>query len=78
MEIVIKGAQWTPEWETLQSMLIQATGAASGKLTRISREDGKCDYRAPGVYNLTFLKYGVSGGLGRMSEEVAVKLTVER
>ncbi len=75
MEIVIKGARWTPEWETLQSMLIQATGAAPGsKLTRIARPDGKCDYRAPGVYNLTFLQHDEHGG----SEEVVVKLTVER
>lgn len=78
MEITIKGAKNAPSWETLQSMLIQATGAEPGsKLTRINRVDRGVDYGAPGVYELTFLRYGPVQ-VPYLSEAILVKLTVER
>ena len=53
MRITITGCEKTPEWETLQNVLRQTTGK-KGTLTRIARRDGKCDYRAPGTYDLSF------------------------
>ncbi len=53
MTITITGCEHTPEWETLQDAIRQATGK-KGKLTGITRRDGKCDYRAPGTYGLHF------------------------
>lgn len=73
MEITIKSAKWTPEWETLQLMLCQMTGK-NVKLTRIARVDGGVDYRAPGVYEVNYLQYNDHGG----SDHMFCKLTVER
>jgi len=52
IKITIAGAKHTPEWETLQNAIIQATGQ-QGKLTRINKLYG-CDYRSPGIYELDF------------------------
>jgi len=52
MEITITHCRYTPKWETLQTVIREATNDESATLTRIRREDGGCGYREPGVYNL--------------------------
>ena len=68
MTITITGCKHTPEWETLQDAVKQATGE-KGRFTRIARPDNKCDYRAPAAYELTFTP--VSG------DDIAIKLDVQ-
>ena len=52
INITITGVEQTPEWETLQKVIVQATHT-EGKLTRIYKQAG-CDYRGPGTYELDF------------------------
>jgi ABC-type ATPase with predicted acetyltransferase domain len=52
--IKLTGCKQTPKWETLQQTIREMT-KTEGQLTRIARMDGKCDYRATGIYKLTFL-----------------------
>ena len=52
MKIVITHCRYTPKWESLQQIIREATNDESATLTRISRKDGGCDYRAPGEYDL--------------------------
>ena len=52
INITITGVEQTPEWETLQQVIVQATHT-EGKLTRIHKQAG-CDYRGPGTYDLDF------------------------
>ena len=54
MTITITGAKHAPSWETLQHLLNQTTGQEYGRLVRIARPDGQCDYSAPGKYELSF------------------------
>ena len=54
MKITITNCRYTPKWDTLQTLLREATNEHAGQLTRIARADGGCDYRKPGVYNLSF------------------------
>jgi hypothetical protein len=55
MTITITGAAYAPLWETTQAAIVQALGVEDGRLTRISRPDGQCNYRAKGVYVLEFI-----------------------
>lgn len=50
--ITITGCKMTPEWETLQAALRQATSDDSLKFVRIARNDNRPDYRGLGVYSL--------------------------
>ncbi len=52
--IVIQNVTIAPAWATTQQMLREVTGNPDGRLVRIDREDRGVDYRAPGIYNLTF------------------------
>ena len=69
MKIRIEGARYTPEWETLQNAIRQSTGR-DGKLTRISRKDGRCGYREPGEYELTLICED--------ADEIEISLSVNR
>lgn len=51
--ITINGANQTPTWDSLQSV-IRETLNTTGRLTRISRDDGGSYYRGKGSYTLTF------------------------
>ena len=59
MTIIITGCKkYTPKWETIQQVIRDTTsidGENNGRLTRISRRDGGCNYRLPGKYDLTFI-----------------------
>lgn len=68
MTITLTGAVRAPHWKTLQKAIVQALDT-DGRLTRISRNDGRCDYTAKGAYTLTFTPrdYG---------DEVIIKLVV--
>ena len=53
VKITITHAKYTPKWETLQAVLREAIDA-QGVITRIARPDRKCNYRAPGKYDVDF------------------------
>ena len=56
MKITIEGsAVETPRWGTIQRVLRELLNDDDGKLTRIARPDGRANYRALGVYELTFV-----------------------
>jgi hypothetical protein len=69
MKITITDAKRTPSWETLQTVVREVTGSEYGKFIRIARPDGKCDYGAPGVYNVSFRTDGW--------DIIEIELTVE-
>jgi hypothetical protein len=52
MKIVITNCRHTPKWESLQTIIREATCDEKATITRISRKDRGCDYRAPGEYEL--------------------------
>ena len=54
MDIVITHCRYAPRWETLETMIREATNEADGRLVRIKRKDNGVDYRAIGVYRLDF------------------------
>jgi hypothetical protein len=54
MNIIITHCRYAPKWDTLQRIIREATNELNGELTRISRTDGGCDYRALGEYDLDF------------------------
>jgi len=54
MEITITQCTNAPKWETLEQIIREVTANQRGRLVKIDREDGRCDYRAPGVYNIGF------------------------
>ncbi len=54
MEITITHCRYAPKWESLETVLREATNEPHGQLIRVSREDKGCDYRGLGVYNLGF------------------------
>ena len=71
LEITIKGARYTPKWDTLQTAvreMIHPDGDSDATLVKISRPDNKCGYREPGVYELNVR---VDGDI------MPLKLTVE-
>jgi hypothetical protein len=53
MKLTISGAVVTPKWTTLEKMVATALDRA-GRFSRIARRGAGCDYRAPGVYDVTF------------------------
>lgn len=55
MEMTITHCRYAPKWETLNTLLREAT-PQDGMLVRISRRNRGVDYRAPGVYDLGFLQ----------------------
>lgn len=54
MQITIDHCHYTPKWETIQQVIREATNKPNGRLVKIERADGKCDYRQPGTYHLGF------------------------
>jgi hypothetical protein len=54
LTLTVVGAKLGPSWETVENLIGQVIND-TGKLTRISRRDNGVDYRATGVYDLTFL-----------------------
>jgi len=52
--ITLTGCVCAPRWEGLEMALKESLDAPRGYLTRISRDDGGCDYRALGTYTLEF------------------------
>jgi len=54
MEITITHCRYTPSWDSLQTVIREATHCHTGQLVRIARQDGGCNYRAPGTYELGF------------------------
>ena len=53
MKITIEGVNRTPSWEIIQTMIRETMGRSGTLLMGIRRIDGRCDYRAPGDYELT-------------------------
>lgn len=41
-------------WNHLESAIASLSGHDAGRLTRIARPDGRCDYRSDGEYDLVF------------------------
>ena len=54
MEITITHCRYAPKWESLQTVIREATNDHGGRLVKIDREDGGCNYRETGVYHLLF------------------------
>jgi hypothetical protein len=52
VKITITHARYTPRWESLQTIMREATNDPKATLVRISRVDGGADYRKPGIYEL--------------------------
>lgn len=52
MEITITHARYAPRWTMLQDMIRTVTANPSARLIGILRDDGGCDYRAPGGYTV--------------------------
>ncbi len=57
MHIKFAGVERAPSWESLEKLICDML-ATEGRLTKIERLDGRCDYRAPGDYELTFRPEG--------------------
>lgn len=55
IRITIEGTRWTPGWETLQTVLRDATGCDTIRFIGIARQDRNCDYRAPGEYRVSYI-----------------------
>jgi len=53
MTITIDNTRIAPSWEALQTVIATALNL-DGRLTRIARPDGQCNYRAHGLYHCTF------------------------
>jgi hypothetical protein len=53
MNITLTGVHGTPTWKGLQRLINEALDTP-GRLTRIRRDDGGCNYRTHGAYTLTF------------------------
>ena len=54
MEVTITHCRYAPSWVSLQRVLRETTNDPGGIIKKVTREDNKCNYRAPGVYNLDF------------------------
>jgi len=55
MEIIITHCRYAPKWDSLQTVIQEATNEPEGELRRIARHDKECNYREPGVYSLGFV-----------------------
>ena len=53
MKITITHCRYAPRWDSLQTVIREATND-QGEFIKIRRRDGGCDYRNPGVYDLDF------------------------
>jgi hypothetical protein len=51
--LTLAGLSLMPTWVTIQSLVRESLNT-EGRLTRIVRPDGGCNYRATGVYHATF------------------------
>ena len=58
IKITISGVVQAPKWDTLQDLLRESLKDKQALLTRISRPDNRCDYRANGDYELSILTMG--------------------
>lgn len=54
MKVTIEGAYKNSTWVTMEQLLRETLNCPQGRLTRISRPDGKGDYWKHGEYNLRF------------------------
>lgn len=54
MNIVITHCRYIPKWDSLQTIIREATNEPDGKLIQISRRDKGCNYRELGIYDLKF------------------------
>ena len=54
MEITITHCRYAPKWESLEQVIREATNEPEGRLVKIDRADGRCNYRNPGLYHLRF------------------------
>jgi hypothetical protein len=54
MEITITHCRYAPKWESLEKVIREATNEPEGRLVKIDRADGRCDYSKPGLYHLRF------------------------
>ncbi len=54
MQITITHCRYAPNWHSLEHVIRDVTNEDAGRLIRISRRDGGCGYREPGVYDLGF------------------------
>lgn len=57
MDIIVKGSypgRSESFWPEIQRAIGVLVGESSGRLTRIYRPDGLCNYRTHGVYALTY------------------------
>lgn len=58
MTITVEGS-WPKRalgfWPAIEQAIGALCGETDGKLTRINRPDGQCDYRAHGEYELTYI-----------------------
>lgn len=62
MKIVIENCRYAPTWASLEKVLKEALGDPDGHITRIARVDNGCDYRATGVYKLSWDPRSILGG----------------
>lgn len=53
LHITIVGSSITSSWQTLQQLIRELLNI-EGRLTRIHRNDGNCNYHDKGDYTLTF------------------------
>lgn len=54
MRIQITGATIAPTWNTIQRLIRETLNTDTGRLTRIARPDGQCNYRECASYACTF------------------------
>jgi hypothetical protein len=57
MKITVEGCRPMASeifWPSIEEAIGALTGETDGVLTRISRPDGKCNYRDYGTYELTY------------------------
>jgi hypothetical protein len=59
IKITIDGVRYTPGWETLQTVMRDATNCDDIRFVRIDRKDNGCGYRGPGEYEIDYIdQYG--------------------
>jgi hypothetical protein len=54
VEITITHCRYAPKWESLEKVIREATNEPEGRLVKIDRADGRCNYSKPGLYHLRF------------------------
>jgi hypothetical protein len=79
IKITAEGAKHAPSWETFQlflrALLDEDPASNLGRITRIRRQDGGCDYRAAGLYDVLFVNKSEVAKFE--PEEMLVKLEVK-